>query len=146
MDPVFIPPLLKPAKYYPFMNGKYEVAAGLRPWGTDFSNGELDQKAIQIDNEYSRYLENKDECRDEKISKYCCFHDFESVAYTVSKFLIKRMTEEYPAFFVFEDGSECTTGCSVLHCKLTEEKLIFNLKSIEEMRVSTLKSVLALLK
>ncbi len=119
-------PQTKAAKYFPFMSGKFEVAAGLRPFGTDFSNGILDQKVIQIDEEYYRYVENKDQCRKENMNKYCCFHDFDKSLKTVCHFLVSKLISEYPEYFTLEDGKECTTKCSVLHCKLNNEKLIFN--------------------
>jgi hypothetical protein len=114
--------LAKPAKYYPFMSGKYEVAAGLRPFGMDFSNGELDKKALQLDSEYDRYIENKDQCRKENIHKYCCFHNFDSVSAEVNNFLLTRLTEEYPQFFELARDEKL----SVLRCSLTDEKIIFN--------------------
>ena len=61
--------LPQPASYFSTGKGVYEVAPGLRPFGTSFGNGELDQKVFQFDQEFSRYRENKIACLSENARK-----------------------------------------------------------------------------
>lgn len=112
------------ARYYPFMSGRFEVTAGLRPFGTDFGNAELDQKLLQIDKEFQRYRDNKLKCREENIHKYCCLHNFNPKKQKVfGAFLTQKMCDEWPDFFQL---STTRSGSIVLNCELTEEQLHFS--------------------
>ncbi len=113
-------PTRVPARYYPFMSGRFEVAAGLRPFGADFGNAELDKKLIQIDSEFYRYRENKNKCREENIRKYYCTARFETKTQKlVIDFLIQKLCEEYPEFFILKEQGDTR----VLICALTQEEL-----------------------
>src|SRR5688572_9567759 len=115
--------LKDPARYFPFMSGKFEVAAGLRPFGTDFGNAEADKKLIQVDREFERYRSNKDECRKENINKYCCTHRFnEEKMKIVASFLATKISQEWPLQFQLKE-SDATYE---LHCALTKEILRFD--------------------
>lgn len=116
--------LLKdPAKYFPFMSGRFEVAAGLRPFGTDFGNGEADKKLIQLDKDFERYRSNKDECRKENIHKYCCTHRFdEKKMQVVTSFLSRKLAQEWPDHFQLQESG----ASRELHCGLTREVLRFD--------------------
>ncbi|MEZ4816032.1 MAG: DUF3445 domain-containing protein [Bdellovibrionota bacterium] len=112
-----------PAQYFPFMSGVFEVAAGLRQFGTDFGNKELDQKLIQIDSEFYKYRENKTKCREENIHKYCCSHRFgtEKQSHLVA-FLSAKVCEEYPEYFRLREEAQS----KILNCALTQEELHFD--------------------
>ncbi len=46
---LFDEPLEPPPVYFPLGRGVYELAAGLKPLGTDFGNGAMDGRVFQID-------------------------------------------------------------------------------------------------
>lgn len=58
------------ARYSPWTKGRYEVAPGLRPLGTDFGNGEEDRLVFQLGADTERLLKNKQDCLAEDPSKY----------------------------------------------------------------------------
>ncbi len=107
-----------PARYFPLEKGLYEVAPGLRPWGTDLGNGSADSHVFQLDREFPRYRENKQRCRAENLKKYFLTHDFSpELEQAVSRWMVGRLTQEHPELFLFSDGT--------LECRLTDEKLHF---------------------
>ena len=61
-----------PALYTPWKKGIYEVAPSLRPFGTDFGNGQADLELFQFDSESTRYLQNKRAVLQERSGKYYC--------------------------------------------------------------------------
>lgn len=88
---------LAPARYTPWMKGVYEVAPGLRGFGTDFGNGEQDRKVFQIDREFDRYAENKRRCLRERRSKYVrAFRLSRGVELAAIEFIARRLAAEYP--------------------------------------------------
>ena len=90
-------PADSPARYTPWTKGVYEVAPGLRPFGTDFGNGEADQRLFQIDNEFPRYLANKRAALAEWPSKYVCRSILSRKVETAAADLIQqRLQLEYP--------------------------------------------------
>jgi hypothetical protein len=64
------------ADYFPLTRGVYEVAPGIRPFGTDFGNGRLDQLVFQLDDQFSRFRESKFACRRDRLDKYIAASDF----------------------------------------------------------------------
>lgn len=80
--------LLAPARYVPFIGGRYEVAPGLFKFGRDFGNGEADRQAFQIDREFDRYLTVKRSARAENLGRYYCTHQLaDDVAQRVLDFI-----------------------------------------------------------
>lgn len=59
-----------PATYFPLESDHYAVSAKLVPLGTDFGNGAVDGKVLQIDSDYALYRQNKLTCRRERLNKY----------------------------------------------------------------------------
>jgi hypothetical protein len=93
---VELPP---PARYKPWLKGVYEVAPNLRPFGTDFGNGELDQKLFQFDSDWPRYLESKRAALEEDPSKYVARLDLPpEVETAVVALMGSRLLEEWPSF------------------------------------------------
>lgn len=80
-----------PAVYTPWTKGVYEVAPGLRPFGTDFGNGEADQRVFQLDSEYARYRANKIDAIGERRSKYVCREDLSEEVEAAAVGLIRRL-------------------------------------------------------
>lgn len=68
------------ARYTPWTKGRYEVAPGLRPLGTDFGNGEEDRQVFQFGDDAERLLENKRACLAERPSKYVARHRLSEAA------------------------------------------------------------------
>lgn len=107
----------------------YEVVAGLRALGTDFGNGAADERVFQIDREFSSYRKNKLQCRAERLGKYYATADYSpDVERAVTRFLVSRLTCEYPQLFSLDKQAD---GVSALRCVLTSEELIFD----REMRL-----------
>ena len=57
------------------MKGVYDVSPGLRPFGTDFGNGELDQVLFQKDREFDRYIANKQRCLETHPERHLLEHE-----------------------------------------------------------------------
>jgi len=132
--------LPKPAKYFPLEKGIYEVAPGLRALGFDFGNDKLDKNVFQLDSDFQKYRENKILCRNERLSKYYCVADFSQEKRKVlSQFLLSQFIKEYPEYFYLELHPINT----ILHCKLTDEVLIFNSEFILIETIYSKKNVLS---
>ena len=119
-----VPTLSASARYFPLTNGKYDVAAGLRPLATDFGNGDLDGKVFQFDQNFPAYRKSKERARAENLDQYYPAHSkLDDSAYrTVVKFIVERLTSEWSDFFrLREEG-----GRSILECTLTSERLVFD--------------------
>jgi hypothetical protein len=83
-------------RYLPFMSGVYTTAPGLTPLRGD-------QKVFDEDEHYREYIENKNRCRAEDISKYYCEHNFsERTSRAVTDFLFTRIHTEYPGLLDFD--------------------------------------------
>ena len=101
-------------RYFPLARGVYEVAAGLKPLGTDFGNGAMDGRVFQIDQEWPRYRANKLACRAEGGEKYVARADLDQpAARALVGWFAGRLVAEYPQRFVAEDRH--------LRCHLTGE-------------------------
>ena len=89
-----------PAEYFPLESGLYEVIPGLKKLGTDFGNGQKDQKVFQLDCDYEFYHINKKTCRSEDIKKY--YHQFEfsrEISQIICEFIANQLVIEYPNCF-----------------------------------------------
>lgn len=112
-------PMKKSPFYFPIERGLYEIAPGLRPLGFDFGNGHFDQNVFQITADFSKYRQNKLDCRDERLTKYFCQKNLsEERTYALSKFIIEKLLNEYPHLFFFEHN--------ILSCFHTGDKLCFD--------------------
>lgn len=107
-----------PARYFPLGSGRYEVAPGLRPLGTDFGNGAADGYLFQIDTAFDHYRANKLSCRAERLGKYVVRRDYDApVAAAVARLMTERLAAEYPNLFKRAPDS--------LDCRLPGERLVF---------------------
>lgn len=112
---------LSPPRYFPIERGLYEVAPGLKPLGTPFkafANGLLDSVIFQFDESFLTKRQEKLKARAERLGKY---HGLSSLPAHVIRAavadMIKRLTTEWPNFFLWEPTGHC------LHCHLTGESL-----------------------
>lgn len=97
--------LPEPARYAPYLSGKYEVAMGLSPLGTDFGNGARDAHVFQFDKTFSQYRENKRMVREQPSELWYGEHEFtEEVERAVCDFSASRLLHEHPDLFSFENG------------------------------------------
>ena len=88
-------------KYLPFLNGKYSTEPGLSLM-TKAVHPE-DGKVFQIDENYGHYLHNKQQCRNENISKYYCENIlWPKTSAAVNWYIIQRLLKEYPVDFLLE--------------------------------------------
>lgn len=108
-----------PPFYFPPDKGKYDVKPGLAALASDFGNGDIDSHVFQFDNQFHRYRDNKIKARDESLEKYICQENSRDLSPIVS-FMIKTLVGENPEYFSFAPDKY------LLHCKLTEEQLVFN--------------------
>lgn len=87
-----------PARYYPWTRGIYDVAPGLRPFGTDFGNGEADRRVFQIDDQFDIYADNKRRCLRERRGKYVrALRLSREVEWAAIDLITNRLATEYPA-------------------------------------------------
>jgi len=101
-----------PARYVPFINGRYEVKPGLSRFGTDFGNGDADSLVFQIDNEFPQYRLAKQEALANDRDQYVAMHDLPSdVMRHVVQFVTDRLVDEHPQWFALRSNA--------LHCRLT---------------------------
>jgi dimethylamine monooxygenase subunit A len=85
-----------PARYVPFIGGRYEVVPGLFKFGRDFGNGEADRHVFQIDRRFDHYLAAKRAARAENLSRYYCSHQLaDDVARRVLDFIAERLRVEH---------------------------------------------------
>jgi hypothetical protein len=88
------------------LKGVYEVAPNLRPFGTDFGNGDLDRKLFQFDRERPRYLASKGAALAEDPSKYvarCSLHP--DLAAAASDLIVSKLLEDWPDFVELQGDS-----------------------------------------
>lgn len=120
------PFLPRPAHYFPLDKGHYDTGPALSSFGTDFGNGEADQKVFQFDSHFFEYRQTKLDARHERLSKYYRTHMLPGDAlYTAARFLIERLTLEQPEFFTLQSRSNDEIA---LACSLTGETLVFDRK------------------
>ncbi|MEJ2143328.1 MAG: DUF3445 domain-containing protein, partial [Gammaproteobacteria bacterium] len=86
---------------------------------TDFGNGKTDGCIFQLDNQFHNYRNNKINARNESLEKYVCLQDNRDLS-PVIRFIISTLTSEHPGYFTF------TPAGNHLHCKLTDETLVFS--------------------
>lgn len=104
-------------KYLPFLNGKYTVKPGLKP--INKATG-IDRNIFQFDENHQSFLENKDLCRKENISKYYCEYKLDKPTRdAVIVFIIERLQKEYPHIFYYDQADK------KLKCNHTGEELRF---------------------
>lgn len=93
-------PLPSPAIYTPWTNGLYQVAPALRPLGTDFGNGDADQRIFQLDTELDKYQQNKRTALRERRGKYVRGWKLSrEVERAAIEFIVTRLVVEYPDRF-----------------------------------------------
>jgi len=89
--------LPSPARYTPWTRGLYEVAPGLKPFGTDFGNGEADRRVFQIDSNFELYAENKRRALRERRGKYVrALRLSREVEWAAINLITERLSLEYP--------------------------------------------------
>jgi hypothetical protein len=114
------------ASYFPLQKGSYDVGPELNVFGLDFGNGVVDQQVFQIDENFTACRQVKLDARNERLSKYYRTQMLSSdVLTTILRFIIERLTLEYPELFQLVSQ---TDNDMALYCKLTNETLIFDQK------------------
>lgn len=113
-----------PARYFPLIRGRYEVAAGLMRLGTDQANGEVDGHLFQLDRDWPRYRQTKLASRAEAYSKYVCRLTLPiAMEQTLVRMIVQRLALEHPQYFVLTSRAASSW---VMRCTLTGDNLIFN--------------------
>ena len=119
-------PLPEAASYFPLQAGVYDVGPGLKDFGTDLGNETADQQVFQIDENFLTCRQVKLDARQERLSKYYRTQMLSSdVSISILRFIIERLTLEHPGLFQLSSQSENDIA---LHCKLTNETLVFDQK------------------
>lgn len=122
------------ACYFPIENGRYEVKPGLIPFGTDFGNGEADQRVFQLDANFPHYRCIKELGRSQCLSRYYQTHEYSpQVSEVIAQFICNRLIKDYPQHFHLhhQNNHECA-----LECYLTGEILHFD-RHFECIQVQT---------
>ena len=112
-------PLPPPARYRPWLSGRYETGPGLHRLGTDFGNGRLDGHLFQVDCEWPGYLEAKHEARAEALHKYVATALAPGEEGALARFIIETLSRESPDLFTWTPVS----GGGRLHCRPSGEIL-----------------------
>ncbi|RYG38171.1 DUF3445 domain-containing protein [bacterium] len=87
-------------RFAPWMKGIYEVAPGLKPFGTDFGNGELDRQAFPRTDDLGHFLENKRRGLRERRGKYArAFRLDREVEAAAARLIAERLASEHPDRF-----------------------------------------------
>lgn len=110
--------------YFPLPHGRYEVKPGFRNFGTDFGNGELDQKVFQFAPDAADVLKHKRDLRarltlssaehsahgtssDEDIRTYYCASRFDNdLLQATCRLIVERLTLEWPEIFQWASRSD----------------------------------------
>lgn len=136
--------MIKSPFYFPIERGVYEISPGLRPLGFDFGNEHFDKNVFQITEEFSKYRQNKLDCREERLSKYFCqkkISDERSSA--LVKFIIEKLLNEYPQYFSIENKYlSCLHTGDQLH--FDEDYNLLSFTSTEIIKTPVLHSIDAL--
>jgi len=94
-----------PARYTPWTRGVYEVAPGLKPFGTDFGNGAADQRVFQIDSDFDAYAESKRRALRERRGKYVrALRLAKETEWAAIDLITNRLCTEYPERYRREVG------------------------------------------
>src|SRR5438067_13922305 len=108
------------ARYAPFASGRYEVAAGLRPLGTDFGNAAADAQVFQIDRDFQRYRDNKLACHAKDPDQYIVRHALDAATErAMIAWLLDRLIAEHPK--LFDIARVATGGCRVDCCHTRDQ-------------------------
>ncbi len=119
-------PLPPAANYFPLQDGVYDASPALKDFGVDLGNTAADQQVFQLDENFSAYRQVKLSARQERLSKYYRTQMLSAEVLTsILRFIIERLTLEHPDLFHLNSQSEKDIA---LHCKLTDETLIFDRK------------------
>ncbi len=88
-------------RFLPFLTGNYSTAPGLTPLSRG-SDGFT--KVFDIDETYSKYIDNKVQCRAENLSKYHSTADWsQDTQESVTHYLTQQLLAEYPETFLKKD-------------------------------------------
>jgi hypothetical protein len=118
-----------PAVYSPFLDGRYRVPG---PWhrlrADEFGNGPADARVFQLDRQFGRYREEKLAARARQFACHVCEDDLpgevaESIGSAVNRFVVSRLTSEYPELFQLDAERDTRRDGMVLRCGLTGEEL-----------------------
>lgn len=91
-------------KYLPFLSGEYSTAPGIKLSAKE--KPEHDRLVFQIDENYSEYIRNKENCRQENISKYhLTAHLHDDTVAVVNEFIMKQLALEHPNHFTLDGDS-----------------------------------------
>jgi hypothetical protein len=117
-------PLPPPARFFPLASGRYEVAAGLRPLGTEFGNGAEDGKTFLLDRNFKDYRDAKLRARAERLDKYYPEPSRlpDPLRGAAVKFIAESLARDYPGHFKLAAKPQ---GMSVTSL-LTDEEFMLN--------------------
>jgi hypothetical protein len=105
-------------KYLPFLNGKYSTTPGLIAMS---KTANVNSLVFQIDEHYSVYSKNKEECRKENIHKYHLEHELPAeTIVAINRYMLWQMSVEYPEIFSYDERN-----CSLKN-KLAKKEFIIN--------------------
>jgi dimethylamine monooxygenase subunit A len=106
--------LPRPARYLPFLGGKYSITPDLAPLGRDFGNGDSEGKLFQFDTDWERYQRNGKEASQQHPERHVLFDDFSpAVADAVLQLMVERLQTEWTDI-PLPDSPTFTTLCETV--------------------------------
>lgn len=112
-----LPDLPPPARYTPFLTGRYDVKPNLKKFGVDFGNGPADRLIFQLDDDFPRYRSVKLAALQDAPQRHHIEQGYSPhVAAAVAQFIARRLAAEHPAYFNL-------AGSQSLHCRLTGQTI-----------------------
>lgn len=107
-------------RFLPFLTGSYSTAPGLAPLSRG-SDGFT--KVFDIDEDYPKYIENKQRCRQEDLTKYHATAAWrDDTRNAVNQYLAAQLIKEYPTIFS-SDGRTLTNAKLDLSFAMNEDEI-----------------------
>jgi len=108
-----------PARYRPWLSGRYETGPGLRRLDSDQGNGAADTRIFQLDRDWDGYIEAKHRARAEALDKYVAMDLAPEEQIACCRHVIDILLREHPRLFAWEDTPEG----GILSCMLSGQRL-----------------------
>lgn len=114
--------IFKELNYYPYLRGKYDVSPAFNVLKLNHLSDIPDNYLFQIDQNFEKYIKNKEECRRENIEKYYQQYNLaDQTKRVIIEYIINNLITYYPNNFVLEKSN-----INTLNCLLTNEKIIYD--------------------
>lgn len=108
--------LPQPARYRPFLHGRYDVLPRLRPLGHDFGNGSVDGFAFQFDDRFNDFRTAKHAARQSQPARHVLVSPIDpQIEAAAADCMVRHLATEWPDHFKITRQR----GTLDLHARLT---------------------------